>query len=494
VVDTPLQNPPEIRTGRRLAMRYRLERLLANGGMASVWLATDEQLRRPVAVKLLHDHLRDPMSLERFRSEGKLAAQLSHPGIVAIYDTFHDHGIDGIVLEYVDGVTLRTRLDEGPPLTPFEALSVARHVAAALTEANRRGLVHRDIKPANILLGSQGAVKVTDFGIAKLLGGSDLTQPGTFVGTAKYLAPEQVTGGPVDGRADVYALGVVLYEMLTGVAPFTGDTDAATALARLQLPAPSLRRHRTDLPPELGDLVDRMLDRAPARRPDAAEAAAALTAAAARTTSTPSTGSALPTRRARRIPLPVVLVSLFVLGAVALAAALVGRTDAGRGLFEKVGLADGSSSSARASVPLDRAMVTSFDPDSADGVEHDELLPLLVDGNPITVWTTERYASRTFGGLKDGVGIVVDLGRQTTLSEVRVTGASSGWNAAVYLADDAPDAIASWGNARARRGNIDGATVFTFAPGRGRTVLLWITDLGDAAQVRIGELQLRGPA
>ena len=121
-------------------MRYRLDHLIANGGMATVWLATDEQLRRPVAVKLLHRHLSDPVSVERFRGEGKLAAQLSHPNIVAIYDTFHDHGIDGIVLEYVDGTTLRDRLDTGPPLAPVEAIAIAQHVADALAEAHRRGL------------------------------------------------------------------------------------------------------------------------------------------------------------------------------------------------------------------------------------------------------------------------------------------------------------------------------------------------------------------
>ncbi len=475
-------------------MRYRLDHLIANGGMATVWLATDEQLRRPVAVKLLHEHLRDPISVERFRGEGKLAAQLSHPGIVAIYDTFHDHGIDGIVLEYVDGTTLRDRLDTGPPLAPVEAIAIAQHVADALAEAHRRGLVHRDIKPANILLASRGAVKVTDFGIAKLLDGLDLTQPGMLVGTAKYLAPEQVTGDAVDGRCDVYALGVVLYEMLTGVAPFVGHTDAATALARLQLPAPPLRRHRTDLHHDLEVLVDRMLDRAPARRPSMAEAAASLATAAPTTTFAPApTPTAdVQVRRARRIPVPLIVLAVVVVGALALAAALLGRTDAGRGLLDKAGIVDRSSNAAGALIPLDTAALTAFDP-FGDEAEHDELLRFLRDGNVQTVWTTEAYANRTFGGLKDGVGVIIDLGAATTIAELDVTGASAGWNAAVYVADGAPDQIADWGSARARHGPIDGAARFTFKPARGRTVMLWITDLGDAAQVRIGELSLRGP-
>jgi serine/threonine-protein kinase len=500
VVDTPLHNPLDVRAGRRLSMRYRLDRLIAQGGMATVWLATDEQLRRPVAVKLLHDHLRDPISVERFRGEGKLAAQLSHPGIVAIYDTFHDHGIDGIVLEYVDGTTLRDRLDTGPALAPVEAIGIAQRVADALAEAHRRGLVHRDIKPANILLASRGAVKVTDFGIAKLLDGLDLTAPGMLVGTAKYLAPEQVTGEDVDGRTDVYALGVVLYEMLTGVAPFVGDTDAAIALARLQLPAAPLRRHRTDLPHDLEALVDRMLDRTPARRPTMHEVAATLAAAAPTTTFAPAPAPitdefpVLRTRRRRRVPIPVVVVGVIVVFALGLAAVLVGRTDAGRGLLDKLGLRDRSAGTATTLIPLDQATLISFDPESDDLAEHNDLLRFLRDGNVQTVWTTETYASRNFGGLKKGVGVVIDLGRSTRISELDVTGASTGWNAAVYVADGAPDAIDSWGSVVARQGPIDGEARFTFAAKQGRTVMLWITDLGDAAQVRIGELALRGPA
>ena len=495
MVDTQLQKSLEIQPGRRFAMRYRLERLIAHGGMATVWLATDEQLRRPVAVKLLHEHLRDPISVERFRGEGKLAAQLCHPGIVAIYDTFHDHGIDGIVLEYVHGRTLRARLDDGSPMSVEEATIIAQSVATALAEAHRRGLIHRDIKPANILLGERGAVKVTDFGIAKLLDGSDLTQPGTVVGTAKYLAPEQLTGNPLDGRADVYALGVVLYEMLAGVAPFVSDTDAATAIARLQMPAPSLRRHRPDLPHELADLVDRMLERAPARRPDTASVANALAAHLA-AVATPSL--TLPRMVSVRAParhprVPLLIASAFVLIALTVAGVLVGRTDAGRGLREKLGLENSSPTSPNTAIPLGSATIASFDPAAQDGVEHPELVTFLTDGKQATVWTTEKYANRDFGGLKAGIGIVIDLGRAITVSELRVRGASSGWSASVYIADGAADTIDSWGNARARRGNVAGEAAFTFPPTRGRTVLLWITDLGDTAQVRIGELELRGP-
>jgi hypothetical protein len=484
VAESPLQRSP-VGADRRLAGRYRLERLVAHGGMATVWLATDEHLRRPVAVKLLHEHLRDPLSLERFRAEGKLAAQLSHPGIVAIYDTFHDHGVDGIVLEYVDGTTLRERLDTGPVL-PREAVRIARQLAAALATAHARGLVHRDIKPANVLLDRRGTVKLTDFGIAKLLDATDLTQPGTYVGTAKYLAPEQVTGEPSDGRVDVYALGVVLYEMLAGTAPFSGDTDAATALARLQLPAPPLQRRRSDLAPALTDLVDRMLERAPARRPTMRDVIAALDAL--EPVAEPSLTSPLPRPR-RRVPLALVVVGVVMVAALVVAIALVRTTDAGRRLFG----GDGSATTAATPIALDTARLESFDP-FGDQVEHEELLGFLHDGNDRTVWTTERYASSTFGGLKKGLGVIVDLGRTTSVSQLEVRGASTGWSAVVYVADGSPDALASWGNHVAQRSAVNGAATFTFAPTRGRTVLLWITDLGDASQVRIGELVIRGPA
>ena len=145
-------------------------------------------------------------------------------------------------------------------------------------------------------------------------------------------------------------------------------------------------------------------------------------------------------------------------------------------------------------IPLGTARLSSFDPDGDDGVEHEELLPFLTDGNDRSVWTTVRYASPAFGGLKTGLGVIVDLGRATSISELEVRSESVGWDAVVYVADGAPTEIESWGTHAAQRSEIDGSVTFTFAPVRGRTVLLWITDLGDAAQVRIGELLLRGPA
>ncbi len=224
--------------------------LVASGGMAQVWQGTDEVLRRKVAVKLLHPHLAaDGSFVVRFRKEAVAAARLAHPGIVSIYDTCSEDGTEAIVMELVPGQTLRERLDDPAPIDPWQAAGLAAQVAEALEAAHRAGLVHRDIKPANVLLAGDGRVKVADFGIAKAVEEADLTQPGLMVGTAKYVAPEQVEGKPVDPRTDIYSLGVVLYEMLCGRPPFVADTDAATALARLQRDALRPRQVRASATP-----------------------------------------------------------------------------------------------------------------------------------------------------------------------------------------------------------------------------------------------------
>ncbi|HEY4378410.1 MAG TPA: serine/threonine-protein kinase, partial [Acidimicrobiales bacterium] len=243
-------------SGLLLAGRYRLTGRIASGGMAQVWEANDEILARHVAVKILHPHLAaDESFVRRFRAEAVAAARLAHPSIVSIYDTFADQGVEAIVMELVRGTTLRARLDERGALDVGEVLAIGAQVADALNDAHHHGLVHRDVKPANILLSSDGRVLVADFGIAKAAEGGDHTSEGLMVGTAKYVAPEQVEGKPVDGRTDLYALGVVLYEALCGRPPFVADTDAATALARLHTPPLRLRQMRAGIPKPVEDVV-----------------------------------------------------------------------------------------------------------------------------------------------------------------------------------------------------------------------------------------------
>src|SRR5207344_679984 len=239
----------------------------ARGGMATVWIAQDPLLSRRVAVKLLLPELAVDDALRvRFRNEAIAAAKLTHPGIVATYDTGDDDGTAYIVMELVEGRTLRRLMDDHGRLSVHEAVDISSQVADALEHAHRQGLVHRDIKPANVLVQTDGRVKVTDFGIAKAAGGDDLTRTGTVMGTARYLAPEQVNGKPTDPRTDVYALGLLMFEALVGHPPFGGDTDIATAMARLTTAAPAVRAERPEVSQALDDVIHRCLARQPAAR------------------------------------------------------------------------------------------------------------------------------------------------------------------------------------------------------------------------------------
>jgi serine/threonine protein kinase len=268
-----------MRVDRVLGGRYRLIRPIAKGGMAEVWEGYDDILSRPVAIKILHPHLATDSNLvERFRREAISAARLSHPGVVATYDTGSDNGTAFIVMELVRGHTLRQLLTERGPMDPPMAVDVAGQIADALAHAHRAGLVHRDIKPANVLLVEDDSgpprAKVTDFGIAKATEGMglDLTRTGMVLGTPKYLSPEQVEGEEPDARADLYSLGVVLFEMLTCRVPFEGPTDMATAVAHVRQQPPRVSSLRPDLPPELDQLVADLLAKDPAARVPSAAA------------------------------------------------------------------------------------------------------------------------------------------------------------------------------------------------------------------------------
>jgi eukaryotic-like serine/threonine-protein kinase len=253
-----------------LAGRYRLERRLAQGGMAEVWLATDVSLDRKVALKWLKPSLAtDPVVAERFRREAIAVAGLTHPNIVAVHDVFEDQGRQAVVMQLVDGKSLRQLLDVQTRLSPELTIHIGTCVASALDTAHRAGFVHRDVKPGNILITADGRVLLTDFGIAKGLDTSDddLTSDNVMMGTAKYLSPEQVRGRRLDGRADLYSLGLVLYECLAGRVPFLGETDADTALARLQRDPTDLARLRPTIPRGLVNLIHRLLSRNPNHRP-----------------------------------------------------------------------------------------------------------------------------------------------------------------------------------------------------------------------------------
>jgi eukaryotic-like serine/threonine-protein kinase len=244
--------------------RYRVERALGNGAMANVVLARDEELGRLVAVKLLDEQLAaDHDFRARFTREGRLAAGLSHPNVVTVFDAGEAEGRPYIVMEYVDGATLEDRLRAEGALQPDEVRVIAQQVAAGLEHAHSQGLVHRDLKPGNLIQRSDGTIKIADFGIARGSHGTELTEAGTILGTAAYLAPEQAEGGRVTPRTDLYSLGVVLYELLTGERPWRVDSLADLGRRRTE-PVPELPSR---VPADLRHAVARALEPEPDDRP-----------------------------------------------------------------------------------------------------------------------------------------------------------------------------------------------------------------------------------
>ena len=539
-----------------LAGRYRLVRRLADGGMATVWEGRDEILARPVAVKIPHPQLAaDPAYRERFRREAVAAARLAHPGIVATYDTGADGPIDFIVMELVPGRTVGDLVADGP-VPPEVAVPIAAQVAEALDAAHRAGLVHRDIKPANLLLADDGPsprVKVADFGVARArevldqrLSEASVTREGVVVGTARYLAPEQVAARDIDARTDVYALGCVLHELLAGQPPFVRDNDLATALAHLTEPPPPLGSLGAAVDPALEGLVLACLAKEPEHRPASAGALAQELRMLAGPSAGPPTASvpavdlvggngsrspgptrpapptvALPTAPPRPQPVhaaaqpvavggrapqaparpqsrqgtrtvrrpspsraPIVVVLCLVLAALATA------------LIVLVGPASRSSKGGTGSVgsgPPVVAAVRSFDPPPGDARENDDELRRLTDGNPATTWSSDRYRQPpVFGNLKKGVGFVLTLRQPMRLGTLRVRSASRAWTAQVYVAGTPAPALSGWGQPVARAGGVDGDVELDLNGKSGGAVLVWFTDPGPSGQVVIGEVELEG--
>ena len=251
--------------GESIAGRYELEELAGTGGMSSVYRARDTLLERYVALKVLHEyHGADAESIERFRREARAVAQLSHPNIVTVIDRGEDGGRQFIVFEYVDGENLKELVAREGPLPVGRALELGIQIGEGLACAHENGVVHRDVKPQNVLLNGDGLAKVTDFGIARSLDVEHgMTQTGTIVGTSNYIAPEQASGRGVDERTDIYSLGVVLFELLTGDVPFPGENFVAVALRHVHEQAPSVLERRPDVPLRVAHLVERALAKDP---------------------------------------------------------------------------------------------------------------------------------------------------------------------------------------------------------------------------------------
>jgi len=287
---------------RTLAGRYELVEVIGRGGMGTVYRATDPILRRTVAVKLLPAEFAegDPVSVTRFEREARAAASLAHRGIVAVYDTGVDEGTRFIVMEHVAGRSVEAILREQRRLQPGRAVDIAMRVADALGAAHRAGIVHRDVKPANVMIADGASVKVLDFGIARALDGTALTHSATVLGTAAYMAPEQVLGHPADERSDIYSLGCVLYAMIAGQPPFDGETVAAILHQQVNVDPQPLRAVEPRVPEALDALVTGMLAKSPDARPQStAQVRDRLAAAYPRDQAQPI-GATAPTARQRR--------------------------------------------------------------------------------------------------------------------------------------------------------------------------------------------------
>ncbi|MBT2675851.1 serine/threonine protein kinase [Streptomyces sp. ISL-14] len=280
-----------------VADRYQLDEPIGRGGMGEVWRATDELLGRTVAVKLLAAEA-DDATTQRFRREAEIAARLNHPHVVALYDAGSHQGRPYLVMEYVEGRSLAQELSAQGGLAPERVADLAAQIAAGLSAAHQQGVIHRDVKPGNLLLSTDGTVKIADFGIARIADEASvsLTATGQLMGTSTYLAPERALGRPAGPASDVYALGCVLYELLTGHPPFQGDTAAAVVHQHVSATPARPGRLRSGLPGSLEDYLLRLLAKEPGHRPTAERVSDWFAAwRDSRTASSPAPGAAMPT-------------------------------------------------------------------------------------------------------------------------------------------------------------------------------------------------------
>ncbi len=443
--------------GELIAGRYELEKLCGSGGMSNVFRAHDRLLERTVALKILHEqYTRDEDYVERFRREARAVAQLAHPNIVTVIDRGEQEGRQFIVFEYIDGENLKELSNRGP-LEVGEAIRLVLQVGRALSFAHERGLVHRDVKPQNVLLNEDGQAKVTDFGIARSLDVHGVTQTGTVLGTSDYIAPEQARGQKVDPKTDIYSLGVVLYELLSGEVPFSGDNFVAVAMRHVNEPAPSVLDSRPDCPIRVDLAIQRAMSKDPEDRFDTMnDFVVELEACLAEIDDRGDDGATMivpaprrPRRRKRSQERPAALMPLalavLVVALVSLGAFLLLRDDGGGSLIPNVGAS---------SKPVTLSGVGSYDPQGTGG-EHSTEAGEATDKDAGTGWTTESY--RPGGFSKDGVGLVLQAPRRLALSKLTVQASGTPFSATIQ-ASDSP--TGSFVNVSDRK-NVAGSATFS---------------------------------
>jgi len=442
--------------GTLIGGRYRLDAVIGRGGMSTVYRAFDTVLERPVAIKLMHREIAaDSDQLERFRREARSVAQLNHPHVVSVIDAGEEPSPDGelpalgtpyIVLEYVDGETLKSLIRREGPLEIARALAYSVEIARALGAAHERRIVHRDVKPQNILIDPEGGAKITDFGIARSLSEEGLTLAGRVLGTTDYVSPEQALGQPVTPQSDLYSLGVVLYEMLTGDVPFHGDSPVAVAMKHVREEIPDVQARRPQISAAAAAVVDRAVAKDLNRRyPDATSMAADLEevlAVEARrsgqtTGEVTSVLQTLPGGVRRRLPLRMRhpgrwIASLALLaGIVALVVVIAAdRTHKGTGIPPGLSAKPGLEP-----VQLAADAAHGYNP-FGTGPENRDQIGNLVDSDPSTSWTTETYYEGTLrkpGGV--GLGVYLDASPGVVARALEIQTPTPGFAVQVYVAD-----------------------------------------------------------
>jgi serine/threonine-protein kinase len=442
--------------GTVLSGRYKLEAKLGSGGMSTVYLARDTTLDRAVAVKVMHREMSEQADqLERFRQEARAVAKLSHPNVVAVIDAGEDGGHPYIVFEYVEGETLKQRIHRVGALDAQDALAYAIEVARGLTVAHNRQMVHRDIKPQNVLIDAEGRAKLTDFGISRQLEQDGMTATGRVLGTTDYVAPEQAMGHPVDQRSDIYSLGVVLYEMLTGQVPFQADSQVGVAMKHVNEELPDVQQRRPELSAAAAMVVERATAKDPAERYQKVselidDLATALEVEAARAGTTTGEATSVleavePTERklasggGRWSRVALALLVLAFAGAVA-AVILISSGD---------GPGGGGGALKNKGTPVALAEAADYDP-QGDDEEDPEAVSLALDGNPTgTAWSSEHYDTEDFAGTKSGpnpgVGLYV-VSKATTAPKEMILRSTPGWDAEIYAAAAGPpEELSEWG-------------------------------------------------